>query len=45
MNSTIMFFAGLAIGAAAGFLVTILLFWVAKHYPELEDPYYDDNDY
>lgn len=45
MNSTIMFFAGLAIGAALGFLVTIILFWVAKHYPELEDPYDEDDIY
>lgn len=45
MNSTIVFFAGLAIGAAASFLVTILLFWVVKHYPELEDPYDEDDIY
>lgn len=45
MNSTIAFFAGLAIGAVLGFLVTIILFWVAKNYPEFDDPYDEDDIY
>ena len=43
MDSSIWFFAGLLVGVILGMLITILLFWVAKHYPELDDPY-DEND-
>lgn len=45
MTPSIAFFAGLAIGAALGFLVTIILFWVAKNYPEFDDPYDEDDIY
>lgn len=37
------FFAGIIIGVAIGFLASLLLLWVAKHYPDFDDPY-DDND-
>lgn len=45
MTPSIAFFAGLAIGGALGFLVTIILFWVAKNYPEFDDPYDEDDIY
>lgn len=42
--TTMAFIAGLAVGTILGFAIFFALFWVAKHYNEVDSPYYDDED-
>lgn len=41
MNTTLAFFAGVLVGAAAGVALCIMLYWIAKHYQEAENAHDD----
>ena len=38
------FIGGLAAGTIMGFFLFLVILWLAKHYNEVDTPYYDDED-